>query len=76
MEQKKHTTFTPKKKVSNQRYRSKLSPFSLSITQEEKEMIRQCAKAEGKSMNSYVRMKLGLSETALGEGDSTNSRWC
>ena len=57
--------YTEKRKESNLRYRSKLSKSEVWFTPEEKTMIKEMAKKEGKSLNSFIRNCLGLKDTPM-----------
>ncbi|MBP3197968.1 MAG: hypothetical protein J6N21_13315 [Butyrivibrio sp.] len=57
--------YTQKRKESNKRYMEKLSRTDVWLTPEEKEDVKDKAKAEGKSLSGYIRNKLGLKEKPL-----------
>jgi hypothetical protein len=62
--------YTPKRKVSNQRYRDKLSKVEVWLTPDEKAAIVEIAKKEKKSMSGYFRSLAGLKATPLREEDT------
>lgn len=59
--------YTEKRKESNKRYQGKLSRADVWLTLEEKEDAKAKAKAEGKSLNSYIRSKMGYKDTPMKE---------
>ena len=61
--------YTDKKKLSNQRYLSKVTRASIILTKEEKEMLTNKAKSEGKSLNNYLRNAVGLKDTPMQKDD-------
>ena len=59
--------YTEKRQKSNKRYMEKLSRTDVWLTPEEKEEVKGKAKAEGKSLSSYIRNKLGYKDTPIKE---------
>lgn len=57
--------YTEKRKESNKRYKEKLARVDVWLTLEEKEDIKARAKADGKSISSYVRSMLGYKDTPM-----------
>ncbi len=62
--EKKKRVFNDKRRESNKRYMDKLSRVSIYLTPDEKAVLTGLADKEEKSVNSYVRTKLGFKETA------------
>ncbi len=62
--------YTEKRKVSNLRYRSKLSKAEVWLTPEEKEILKKKAEAENKSLSGLFRNAVGLKDTPLQKEDA------
>ena len=52
-----YSGYTESKKECNKRYLAKFSTYTLRVTVEERNEIERRAKAEGKSVNQYLKDK-------------------
>ena len=62
--------YTEKRKESNKRYKEKLTRSDVWLTPQEKEDAKQKAKAEGKSLNAYIRNRMGYKDTPMMQEDA------